>query len=113
MRQKQERTLAILCHLGAFVGFIVPFGNIIAPLVIWLLKKEESAFVNASGKGALNFQISMTIYCIVAAILIAVAIGAVLLPVLVGFNMVMVVMAAVKANRGEEFAYPLTIKFIK
>ena len=69
MNEKQERTWAMLCHLGAFAGLIFPFANIFAPLVIWLIKKDESLFVEDQGKESLNFQISMTIYCVVAAIL--------------------------------------------
>ena len=55
--EKQERTWALFCHIGALAGFIFPFGNIIAPLVIWLIKKEEYPLVDDQGKESVNFQI--------------------------------------------------------
>ncbi len=57
MNEKDARTWAMLCHIGAFAGYIIPFGHIIAPLVIWLIKKDESPFVDDQGKESLNFQI--------------------------------------------------------
>ena len=104
----------MLCHLGAFAGFILPaFGNIIGPLVFWLIKRDESDLVDDQGKESLNFQISMAIYFIGAGILTLVVIGFVLLVGLGIFFIVMVIMASVKANSGERFRYPLTIRFIK
>ncbi len=110
---KQSRTTGLFCHLGAFAGYLIPLGNIIAPLIIWLVKKEEMPFVEDQGKESLNFQISMTIYFICSALLYIVVIGIVLMFSLVVFNIVMVIIAAVKANKGEKYRYPLTIRFIK
>jgi uncharacterized Tic20 family protein len=58
---KDANLWAMLCHLSALVGFVIPFGNIIAPLVIWTIKKDEFDLVNDQGKEAINFQISITI----------------------------------------------------
>ncbi len=113
MDEKQERMWAMLCHIGIFAGFFIPFGNIIAPLVIWLTKKEESPLIEDQGKESLNFQISMTIYSLIAAVLTMIVIGFVLLAALAIFSIVMVIMAGVKANSGERYRYPLAIKFIK
>ena len=113
MSEQQERTWAMLCHLGAFAGFVVPIGHIIAPLVIWLIKKEDSALVEDQGKESLNFQISMTIYGFVAAVLTLIIIGVFLAIGLAIFDIVMVILAALKANRGERYRYPITIRFIK
>ena len=113
MDEKQARTWGMLCHLLAFAGFVIPFGHIIAPLIVWLIKKEESAFVDAQGKESLNFQISMTIYFFVAGILTLVAIGVVLMVALAIFFIVMVILASVRANAGEKYRYPLTIRFLK
>jgi len=109
----QENMWAMLCHLGAFAGFIIPFGHIIAPLVIWLTKKEGLPLVDDQGKESLNFQISMTIYFSVAAILALIVIGFVLMIGLAIFDIVMIIIASVKANQGEKFRYPLCIRFIK
>ena len=112
MDEKQENMWATFCHLGAFAFYFIPFGNIIAPLVIWLLKKDESPLIDDQGKESLNFQISITIYAIVSAILILVVIGIFLLICLWIFANVFVIIAAVKANSGEKFRYPLTIRMV-
>lgn len=73
---KQARIWGMLCHLTALLGIIgIPFGNIVGPLIIWLLKKNVYPFVNEQGKESLNFQISMTIYALAAALLIFIKIG--------------------------------------
>jgi uncharacterized Tic20 family protein len=112
--QKQERTWATFCHLSSLVAFIgIPFGNILGPLVIWLVKKNEMPLVNEEGRSALNFQISMTIYTLVAFVLCFVAIGFLLIFPIILANVVLVIMAAVKTSNGEQFHYPCTIVFIK
>jgi hypothetical protein len=65
------RNIAMLWHVAAFAGYIgIPFGNIVGPLLVWLLKREESPFIDVHGKQALNFQISATIYAIISTMLI-------------------------------------------
>ncbi len=110
---KEERTYAMFCHLGALSGYIVPFGNIIVPLVLWLIKKNSSSFVDLHGRESLNFQISMLIYSLIAAVFILVVVGIFLLAVLWIFNLVIVIIAGVRAESGERFRYPLTIRLIK
>lgn len=107
-----ERLWATLCHLSTFIGFVVPLAHIIAPLVIWLIQKEKLPLVDDQGKEALNFQISMTIYYVVAALLMFLLIGCVLLPALLIFDLVVTIIAAVKANQGVAYRYPLCIRFI-
>lgn len=107
MDEKQARTWAMLCHIGAIVlGFI-------APLVIWLVKKDESPFVDDQGKEALNFQITITIAFIAASMLTFIFIGFLLMPALAIFNLIMVIIAGIKANDGAKYRYPLNIRFIK
>lgn len=110
--EKQERMWAMLCHLTALAVFVFPLGNIIGPLIIWLIKKEESEFVNDQGKESLNFQISFTIYCLVAALLIIVVIGIILLIALGIAFLILVIIASIKANDGEKYRYPLTLRLI-
>jgi len=111
---KPDRTWDLLCHLLALTGLIgVPLGNILGPLVIWLIKKDQLPSVDAHGKESLNFQISMTIYAIVAAISIFAIIGFVLLPAVIITDLILVIIAAVKASNGEFYRYPLTIRFLK
>ena len=113
MDEKQERTWAMLCHLGTFAGYIIPFGNIIAPLVIWLVKREESSLVDDQGKESLNFQISMAIYFTVSVLLVMIVIGIIFLIGLGIFEIVVVIIASIQANNGQRYRYPLTIRFIK
>ena len=103
----------MLCHLAALAGFLIPFGSIVGPLIIWLIKKDEFPFVDEQGKESLNFQISVAIYGIVSAILIIVVIGIFLLIALVIADVVLVVMASIQTNKGESYRYPLTIRLIK
>ena len=108
-----EKNMAMFCHLSAFAGYLIPFGSIIGPLIIWLMKKDEMAFVDRHGKESLNFQISMLIYLFVSALLMLVVIGVFLIIGLAIFNLVVVIMASIKASNGEEWEYPLRIPFIK
>lgn len=109
----QERTFAMLCHLLAFAGVVIPFGHILGPLIMWLVKKEGMPFVDEQGKESLNFQISMTIYGAVSALLWFVLIGIPLSIALAVLWIVLVIMAAVKVSNGERYHYPLTIRFIR
>lgn len=110
---QQEKTMAMLCHLLALAGLVVPFGNILGPLIVWLMKKDTSELVNDQGKESLNFQISFTIYGFVAAILSLIVIGIPIAIALVVFWAVMVIMASIKANEGQRYRYPLNLRLIK
>lgn len=110
---QDEKNWALICHISALSGFLIPFGNIIAPLVIWQMKKNELPFVDDQGKEALNFQISMTIYMIVSAFLILIAIG-ILLIIIVGLvSLILTVIAAINASNGTAYRYPLTIRLVE
>ncbi|MBN1521738.1 MAG: DUF4870 domain-containing protein [Candidatus Aureabacteria bacterium] len=112
---KQACNWGMLCHLTALSGFIgVPFGNILGPLIIWLIKKNEIPFVDDQGKESLNFQISMFIYTILPLLLtIFLCIFFPILLILLVANIVLVIIASVKASNGEAYRYPFTIRFIK
>jgi uncharacterized Tic20 family protein len=109
----QARTWDMLCHLSALAGYLIPFGNVIGPVIIWQIKKNEYPSVDAHGKEAVNFQISVLIYTFVSILLTFVLIGIPLLVASVIGNLVLIVIASIKANNGETFRYPLTIRFIK
>lgn len=111
---KPDNTMGMLCHLLSLVQLLgVPFGNILGPLVIWLVKRDEDPFVDACGKESLNFQISMTIYMIISAILILLFVGVFMVMILMVVNVVYTVIAAIKASEGTYYEYPFTIRFIK
>ena len=114
MNEKDERMWAMFCHLASLAGYVgIPFANIIGPLIVWQIKKAESPLVDDQGKEALNFQISMTIYVLVGLVSLCIGIGLVVLPVLGILGLVFTIIAAIKANQGEMYRYPLTIRFIK
>lgn len=110
---KDAKTFGMLCHLLAFAGFVIPLGNIIGPLVIWLMKKDEFPFVDDQGKESLNFQISLIIYALISGVLIIVVIGIFLLIAIGIFMIVMVIIATIRANEGQKYRYPLTIRLLK
>ncbi len=104
----------MLCHLAAFAAFTgIPFGNVLGPLIVWLMKREDSTFIDTHGKEAVNFQISVTIYAVIGLILLFVVIGFVLVPVLLVFTFITMISASIRASNGDSYIYPLNIRFIK
>lgn len=111
---KDARMWAMFCHLAGLAGLVVPVvGCIVGPLIFWQIKKDDFPFVDEQGKEAVNFQISMLIYGIVAGLLCFACIGFVLAPAVAIFDIVFLLIAAVKSNNGFHYRYPLTIRFIK
>jgi uncharacterized Tic20 family protein len=110
---KDDCTMAMLTHITALAGFIIPFGNIVGPLVVWLIKKDSSPFVDDQGKESLNFQITVTILAIVSTILIIVIIGIFMLMLLGLVSLILIIVATIKANNGERYRYPFSIRLIK
>lgn len=100
-------------HLSAFAGYVIPFGNIIGPLVVWSMKKDEFPSVDAHGKESLNFQLSFTLYMFVSFILMLLLIGIFIAGALVILQIIFIILATLKADKGEFFRYPLSIRFIK
>ena len=111
---KQVLIWGMLCHATALIGIIgIPFGNIAGPLIIWLLKKNTNTFIDQQGKESLNFQLSMTIYALFAALLFLMKMGMFFLLIIAGINFILVVLASIKALNGESYTYPFKIQFIK
>ena len=111
---KEEQNWAMVCHLSALAGFVCPFGNLIGPLIVWLVKRAEMPLVDANGKEALNFQITVTIAAVVSALLIFVVIGILLLLVVGVGALVLTIRAAIKVSNGElDYRYPWTIRLLK
>ena len=112
---KDEQNWAMICHLAGLSGFIIPFGgNVLGPLVVWLIKKDTMPLVDKHGKEALNFQITVAIALLVSCVLIWVLIGFFLLFVVAIGALIMTIMAAVKVSNGElDYQYPFAIRLIK
>ena len=113
---KDERLWGMLAHVSAFAMYFTVIGHIVGPLIIWLSKRDGSPFIDDQGKEALNFQISWTIYMIGTFVLFITGIGAIiaipLFVVLPVFHIVCMIIAAIKANDGVAFRYPLTIRIL-
>ena len=111
---KEEQNWAMACHLSALAGFLIPFGNIVGPLVIWLIKRAELPAVETNGKEAVNFQITVTIAIMVCIPLMFVLIGIPLMFVIGIGALILTIMAAVKVSNGDlQYRYPFTIRLLK
>jgi uncharacterized Tic20 family protein len=104
---QDERLWAMLAHLGGLVlGFL-------ASLIVLLVQGEKSAFVRRQAVEALNFQITLLIASIVSFVLLFVLIGFILLPVVLIGGLVLMIVAGVKANAGEDYRYPVNLRLVK
>ena len=119
MAPEQARQWAMLAHLSAFGGLLIGGFTFLGPLIVYAIKKDEDPFVADQAREALNFNLSALLYGtvlgIVTFILIFVLIGLLFIPVIIALAiawLVLVIVAAVAANRGEAYRYPLTIRFI-
>jgi uncharacterized Tic20 family protein len=111
---KDVRNWAMGCHLIALVGLAGNgIGFLLGPLILWLIKREDHPFIDEQGKEAVNFQITMCIAFFVAALMIFVVIGIVLLPILALLDVILTIVATIKAANGEHYRYPFAIRFIK
>lgn len=107
----EENTYLMLMHLSQFAGYMVPLAGFIVPIVMWAVNKDKNENVDRHGKNILNFMLSWIIYGVVSAILLIILIGIPLLMALIIMQIVFIIMAAVKANNGEFWKYPLSIPF--
>lgn len=101
-----DRQMALLCHLSPLVvGFL-------GPLVFWLVKKDESAFLDHHGKEAVNFHLTIMIASMISGISVVFLVGILLMPAVLIASIVFSILAAVAANRGEWYRFPITIRMI-
>lgn len=121
LARDEARTWIVACHLSALLGVALPsFGGVLGPLIVWLLKKNDDPRIDANGREALNFQLSMFIYGWVLA-----AIGFLTMFILIGFlflglaalvflfGVIMAIVASVKSSNGmDHYRYPLTIRLL-
>jgi len=114
---KKARQWAMFCHIAGLawmVWWLAPvIGGVIGTLIVWQVKKDDDPFINESGRRAFNFQLSMLIYWVASAILCFACIGVVLVPTVTILDVVFTIIAAIRANNGEDYRYPLSIEFIK
>lgn len=107
----EVKQFCMLMHLSQFAGFVVPFGGLILPIIMWSTNKEHSQLVDLHGKNIVNWVISSTIYMIIGIILIIAIIG---IPILIAVglcSLIFTIIGAIKANEGIIYKYPLSINF--
>ena len=111
---RDARFWAMMCHLSSFAGLfnLIPLGGIVVPLIIWMVKRDEDPFIDYHGREVLNFQISIAIYTVIAIILCFVVIGFLILPLLFLMDLILTIVAAIRARDGETYRYPMTIRFL-
>ena len=119
--KSESNKWGMICHLSSFSIFIIPLGNIIIPLLIWQLKKNEFPAINNQGKEAVNFQISITLFLILGFILVffsaisylsLVPLGLLLITIVILYDIIYTIVAAIKAGDGEEYRYPISLRLI-
>lgn len=110
---QEARQWAMFCHFAAFLGFVFPFGNLIGPLILWQIKKDVDPFVDAQGKEALNFQISVSIAFMISVLLMLVVVGFMLASLVTIAGIVLAIIAGIKANEGQAYRYPFSWRLIK
>ncbi|MBP7768351.1 DUF4870 domain-containing protein [Candidatus Woesebacteria bacterium] len=113
MSVKDRNLWATIAHLSSLCGFLIPFGNVVGPLVVWLIKKDDSVFVGEHALAALNFQITVMIGLIISFFLTFIFIGVLLMPLLAILDLVFVIKATMAANKGEHYEYPYSLHLVK
>ena len=110
---ENERTWGMLAHLSALVGLVIPLiGNVLGPLLVSIARSDQSAFVAAHAKEALNFNISVTLAAVLCALLMLVFIGILLGSALFIAWLVMTLIAAIKASEGAAYRYPFSLRLV-
>ena len=109
----EVNAFCLLFHLSQFTSIIIPLAGIILPVVMWATNKDEFPIVDAHARNLFNWSLSLLLYLIISIPLIFIVIGVISIYTLCVLNIVFVIMAAVKANKGVLWKYPLSINFVK
>ena len=113
LQTPEQKQMGLFLHLSQLANVILfPLG-IIAPVIIWQTQKEKMPALDAHGKMVVNWMISVTIYAFISFVLMFVLIGFLTIIAVGLMGIIFPIIGAVKANNGELWEYPLTIKFLK
>ena len=110
---RQVRQWALFLHLSLLAGFLIPLAGLVAPIIIWQLKKEEMPGLDAHGKVVTNWLISSIIYFGASVLLIFVLIGIPLILLLCLVGVIFPIVGGIKASNGEVWKYPMSITFFR
>jgi uncharacterized protein len=108
-----ERTWGLLAHVSGLIAFLLGGLTFLGPLIVWVIKKDQSPFVADQAKEALNFQIAVFIALLISGVSMLICIGFILAPVVAIGALVYSIIAAMEANKGVYYRYPYTIRLIK
>ncbi|MDB6093860.1 MAG: hypothetical protein JWM32_1422 [Verrucomicrobia bacterium] len=103
----------MLAHLSALSGYIIPFGSLLGPFLVWQFRKNDMPAVVAHARMSLNFQLSCILYFLICVPLLFVLVGGPLMFLIAVADLVCVIIASIKANDGKPWSYPATIRFLK
>jgi uncharacterized Tic20 family protein len=110
---EDDRTWGSLAHLSALCGMLIPFGNLLGPLIIWRTRGQRTPFVGDQALEALNFNISIALGLVVCLALVWLFIGILMASALIIYWIIMTVLATLKAGEGHSYRYPITLHLIK
>jgi uncharacterized Tic20 family protein len=113
VNEQQTRLWGMLLHFSQLTNFLVPLAGIVLPILIWQIKKSDSAEIDAHGKNVVNWIISAFLYSVVCLLLFFVVVGLPLLIILGILAIVFPIIGGIKANNGQVWKYPLTITILK
>ena len=113
LQTREEKQMGLFVHLSQLANLIIPFSGFIIPVVLWQTQKEKMPALDAHGKMVVNWIISSLIYWVVSGVLSIVLIGFLGILALIVMGIVFPIVGGIKANNGEFWEYPLTIKFLK
>ena len=111
--EQQTRLWGLILHLSLYAGYVVPLAGLVAPVIIWQLKKGQLPGLDAHGKVVVNWILSAILYTVAGLILMVVGIGFLVLFALAICSVVFPIVGAIKAHNGELWRYPLSIRFLR
>lgn len=109
---KEQRNWAMLAHLSGLLAFATLIGGVLGPLVMWMIRKDDMDFAADQAKEALNFQITVFVAGLIAGVMCLILIGFALLAILVIIDLILMIVAAVKASEGVSYRYPFNLRLI-
>lgn len=110
---KDANQWAMFVHFSLFAGYLVPLAGLVLPIILWQIKKDQYPFVDVHGKIVVNWIISLIIYAAICAVLVFFVIGLIGFAILGALSIIFPIVGGIKANQGEAWEYPLTIKLIR
>lgn len=108
-----EKQFALFVHLSGFIGFLIPFGNILVPLILWTIKRKESEYIDYHGKEVMNFQISVLIWIVISLVAMLLLVGFVMIIAVFFASIILPIIGGIAAQNGERYRYPFCFRFIK